>query len=74
MSLTFRTDCVAATRLLPVPAVLTAQSAPFALEVDATDVPRRLFHVGMTMSVSSCPLTLSSPKWIRGEHTPGGRR
>ena len=46
--------------------------APVRLRVDATDAPRRLFHVQMTMPAKSGPLTLLYPKWIPGEHGPTG--
>jgi predicted metalloprotease with PDZ domain len=46
--------------------------APIRLRVDATDAPRRLFHVQMTMPVSPGPLTLLYPQWIPGEHGPTG--
>ena len=49
-----------------------AQESPVALKVDATDAPRRLFHVQMKMPAHSGPLTLLYPKWIPGEHMPVG--
>ena len=42
------------------------------LRVDATDAPRRLFHVRMTMTAKAGPLTLLYPEWIPGEHGPTG--
>jgi predicted metalloprotease with PDZ domain len=42
------------------------------LQVDATDAPRRLFHVRMTMPVKPGPMTLLYPEWIPGEHAPSG--
>src|SRR5215469_4090313 len=42
------------------------------LSVDATDAPRRIFHVRMTMSAKPGPMTLLYPKWIPGEHGPTG--
>lgn len=42
------------------------------LRVDATDAPRRLFHVQMNMAVKPGPLTLLYPQWIPGEHGPTG--
>src|ERR1035438_1786278 len=42
------------------------------LRVDATDAPRRLFHVQMTMAVKTGPMTLLYPEWIPGEHGPTG--
>ena len=49
-----------------------AQDTPLTLKVDATDVPRRLFHVRMKMPAKPGPLTLLYPKWIPGEHSPVG--
>jgi predicted metalloprotease with PDZ domain len=45
---------------------------PVRLRVDATDAPRRLFHVRMTMPAQTGPLTLLYPEWIPGEHAPTG--
>jgi predicted metalloprotease with PDZ domain len=50
---------------------LTAQTA-VRLRVDATDAPRRIFHVQMTLSAKPGPMTLLYPKWIPGEHGPTG--
>ncbi|PWU08833.1 MAG: hypothetical protein C5B51_07140 [Terriglobia bacterium] len=52
-------------------APLCAQN-PVRLRVDATDAPRRVFHVQMTMPVKAGPLTLLYPEWIPGEHAPTG--
>ena len=46
--------------------------APVKLRVDATDAPRRLFHVQMSMPAKPGPLTLLYPEWIPGEHGPTG--
>jgi predicted metalloprotease with PDZ domain len=57
-------------------ALIAAMSAfgqgPVRLRVDATDAPRRLFHVQMTMPVTPGLLTLLYPEWIPGEHSPTG--
>jgi predicted metalloprotease with PDZ domain len=42
------------------------------LKVDATDAPRRLFHVQMTMPAKPGPMTLLYPEWVPGEHGPTG--
>ena len=55
--------------LLSLP--LDAQT-PVKLKVDATDAPRRLFHVQMTMPAKPGPMTLLYPEWIPGEHGPTG--
>ena len=60
---------------LLIAAPLLAQNAAqnaVRLRVDATDAPRRLFHVRMTMTAKPGPMTLLYPKWIPGEHGPTG--
>jgi len=52
--------------------LLRAQDPNVKLEVDATDAPRRLFHVRITMPAKPGPMTLLYPKWIPGEHMPTG--
>jgi len=42
------------------------------LQVDASEAPRRLFHVRMNMPAQAGPLTLLYPQWIPGEHGPTG--
>jgi len=47
-------------------------SAPITLAVDASDSPRRIFHVRETLQAPAGTLTLVYPKWIPGEHGPTG--
>src|SRR5215475_14454893 len=54
-----------------VPAGLLAQGT-VKIRVDATDAPRRLFHVQMSMPAKTGPMTLLYPEWIPGEHGPTG--
>ena len=75
--LTLHVEYVAceSTRYAYLPALLAsafAQDSTVTLKVDATDAPRRLFHVQMKMPAQSGPLTLLYPKWIPGEHMPVG--
>jgi predicted metalloprotease with PDZ domain len=42
------------------------------LRVDASDAPRRLFHIQMTMPAKPGSMTLLYPAWIPGEHGPTG--
>jgi predicted metalloprotease with PDZ domain len=42
------------------------------LRVDATDAPRRLFHVQMSMPAHAGAMSLMYPEWIPGEHGPTG--
>src|SRR3954451_9133517 len=52
-------------------APLYAQNA-VKLRVDATDAPRRLFHVQMSMPAHAGAMSLMYPEWIPGEHGPTG--
>src|SRR4029077_16539175 len=52
--------------------LVAAQDATIRLQVDATDVSRRLYHIHMTMPVKAGPMTLLYPQWIPGEHSPTG--
>ena len=45
---------------------------PISLQVDATDVARKLLHSHLSIPVTPGPLTLYYPKWIPGEHGPTG--
>jgi predicted metalloprotease with PDZ domain len=49
-----------------------AQKAPIALDVDATDAPRKILHARLRIPAQSGPLTLLYPKWLPGEHSPSG--
>src|SRR5262245_34624580 len=53
-------------------ATVAAQESPIQIRLDATDAPRRLFHVQMTIPAKPGPMTLLYPKWIPGEHGPTG--
>ena len=65
-------------RIRPAVSLLALMTAPLfgqpavRLVVDATDAPRRLFHVQMNMTVPTGPATLLYPEWIPGEHGPTG--
>src|SRR6266536_5772877 len=58
--------------LLVGSAHLPAQQALIALEVDASEAPRKIFHARLSLPASPGPLTLAYPKWIPGEHGPTG--
>jgi predicted metalloprotease with PDZ domain len=55
----------AAIAATPYPGVLT-------LQVDATDLDRRIFRVKESMPVRPGPLTLYYPRWLPGNHGPSG--
>ncbi len=52
--------------------IVAAQDPTIRLQVDATDVTRRLYHVHMTLPVQPGAMTLLYPQWIPGEHSPTG--
>lgn len=49
-----------------------AQKTPIQITADLTEAPRKLFHAEIDIPVTAGPLTLVSPKWIPGHHSPGG--
>jgi predicted metalloprotease with PDZ domain len=58
--------------LAQAPAPSSTPSEAISLQVDATDVARKLLHSHLSMPVTPGPLTLYYPKWIPGEHAPTG--
>ncbi|MGO1070806.1 M61 family metallopeptidase [Lysobacter sp. CA199] len=65
---------------LPWPAANAQTAAPrdtpypgtLQLEVDATDIARRVLHARQRIPVQAGPLTLLFPQWIQGNHSPTG--
>jgi len=55
----------------PVPTD-TAYPGTLSLQVDATDLDRRIFRVRETVPVAPGPLTLLYPQWLPGNHSPNG--
>ena len=49
-----------------------AQSEPNRIELDATQAPTGLLHSHLRFPAHPGVLTLAYPKWIPGEHSPGG--
>jgi predicted metalloprotease with PDZ domain len=52
--------------------VARAQKTPIEITADLSDAPRKLFHAEVGLPVTPGPLTLTTPKWIPGEHAPNG--
>jgi predicted metalloprotease with PDZ domain len=68
-----RISAVGLLALAPLCALGQAQkAAPITLTVDASDAPRRIFHVSETIPLAPGPVTLVYPKWIPGEHSAAG--
>ena len=64
-------------RLLAVFALLlglafAAPAPTIRVAVDATEAPRKIFHVKMTVPASAGRMTFYYPEWIPGEHGPTG--
>jgi predicted metalloprotease with PDZ domain len=53
-------------------ACVCASAQDIQIHVDATDAPRRMFHVRLTIPAKPGPMTLLYPQWIPGEHGPTG--
>jgi predicted metalloprotease with PDZ domain len=51
---------------------MLAQNAPIQITADLSDAPRKLFHAEIDLPVTAGPLTLTTPKWIPGDHRPTG--
>ncbi len=58
--------------LFAAPSPTHAARGTITLAVDATEAPRRILHVRLTIPAEPGPLSLSYPKWIPGEHGPTG--
>jgi predicted metalloprotease with PDZ domain len=58
--------------LLTAPPLLQAQKAPIQIAADLSDAPRKLYHAEVDIPVTPGPVTLTTPKWIPGNHRPTG--
>ena len=56
---------------LTAPALLQAQQ-PIRITADLSEAPRKLYHAEIEIPVQPGPLTLTTPKWIPGNHRPTG--
>jgi predicted metalloprotease with PDZ domain len=52
--------------------VARAQKPPIEITADLSDAPRKLFHADVDLPVTPGPITLTTPKWIPGHHSPSG--
>jgi predicted metalloprotease with PDZ domain len=53
-------------------ALLQAQQAPIKITADLSEAPRKLYHAEVDIPVKSGAITLTTPKWIPGNHRPTG--
>lgn len=48
------------------------QKKAIEIVADLTDAPRKLYHAEVDLPVNPGPLTLTTPRWIPGNHRPTG--
>ncbi len=58
--------------IITAPTFLQAQKTPIQITADLSDAPRKLYHAEIDIPVTSGPVTLTTPKWIPGNHRPTG--
>jgi predicted metalloprotease with PDZ domain len=51
---------------------LLAQKTSIQIVADLTDAPRKLYHAEIDLPVTAGDVTLTTPKWIPGNHRPTG--
>ncbi|MBB5317834.1 M61 family metallopeptidase [Tunturibacter empetritectus] len=57
---------------LGTPALLQAQQTPIQITADLSEAPRKLYHAEVDIPVQPGPVSLTTPKWIPGNHRPTG--
>ncbi len=57
---------------LAAPSLLQAQKTPIQITADLSDAPRKLYHAEVDIPVTAGPISLTTPKWIPGNHRPTG--
>jgi predicted metalloprotease with PDZ domain len=53
-------------------AVPAVPKTPIQITANLTDAPRKLYHAEVDLPVTEGPLTLTTPRWIPGNHRPTG--
>jgi predicted metalloprotease with PDZ domain len=69
-----RSSLLAAATLLSTAALASSvqAQAPIRITADLSEAPRRLYHAEIDIPVKPGALTLTTPKWIPGNHRPTG--
>ncbi|MEY2855047.1 MAG: hypothetical protein RL030_2179 [Pseudomonadota bacterium] len=60
------------TAAVTTPGFAAAMVAPITVDVDATDVERRIFRVKLSLPVKPGKLSLHYPQWVPANHAPRG--
>jgi predicted metalloprotease with PDZ domain len=58
--------------LLGTTTLLQAQKTPIQITADLSEAPRKLYHAEVDIPVKPGPVSLTTPKWIPGNHRPTG--
>jgi predicted metalloprotease with PDZ domain len=69
--MTLRSSILLTAALVASAATLAAQ-VPIKITADLSEAPRRLYHAEVDIPAKPGPLTLTTPKWIPGNHRPTG--
>jgi len=54
------------------PSLLEAQKTPIQITADLSEAPRKIYHAEVDIPVQPGPVSLTTPKWIPGNHRPTG--
>ena len=54
------------------PTLLQAQKTPIQITADLSDATRKVYHAEVDIPVQPGPVSLTTPKWIPGNHRPTG--
>ncbi|HTC75117.1 MAG TPA: hypothetical protein VK684_06050 [Edaphobacter sp.] len=54
------------------PNLTQAQKTPIQITADLSEAPRKLYHAEVDIPVKPGPVSLTTPKWIPGNHRPTG--
>jgi predicted metalloprotease with PDZ domain len=68
----FRTSLPAALLIAATLSPALAQRTPIQITADLSDAPRKLYHAEVDLPVTAGQVTLTTPKWIPGNHRPTG--
>jgi predicted metalloprotease with PDZ domain len=60
------------TSVLVLSASAFAQKTPIQITADLSDAPRKIYHAEIDIPVKPGPVSLTTPKWIPGNHRPTG--
>jgi predicted metalloprotease with PDZ domain len=67
--MTLRTSLLSLTLLT---STAFAQKTPIQITADLSEAPRKLYHAEIDIPVKPGPVSLTTPKWIPGNHRPTG--